>query len=98
MSAHPAFSRIVDQDAIAVLGHDTMTEIVQPAISPALIPVLQEAIDAALIKPVPADTLAKLLGALITTPGREVAAAQDKERVRLEFGATLDAFLQGLRL
>lgn len=98
VAAHPAFSRIVDEDAIAVLGHDTMTEIVQPTISSALIPTLQEAIDTGLIKSVPADALAKLLGALITTAGREIAAAQDKERARLELGETLDAFLQGLRL
>ncbi len=97
VAAHPTFGRIVDQDAVAVLGHDTMNTIVQPTISSALIPALKQAIDTGLIRPVQAEPLATLLSALITTAGREIAAAKDQQLAHLEFGETLDAFLRGLR-
>ena len=92
-----AFRRIVDQDAISVLGHDTLTEIAQSTANAALVPVLEEAIRMGLIEPMPADTVAKLMGSLVAAAGREIAAAEDSNRARLEVGQTLDTFFQGLR-
>jgi AcrR family transcriptional regulator len=95
--ADPAFQRIVDHDAIAVLGHDTLTAIAQSTANAALVPVLEEAIRAGVISPLPADTLARLMGSLIGVASREIAAASDTRRARDDVGRVLDAFLQGLR-
>jgi AcrR family transcriptional regulator len=95
--ADAAFQRILDHDAIAVLGYETLNDIAQSTANAALVPVLEEAIHTGLIEPIAADTLAKLMGALIGVASREIAAAQDTSRARRELGQALDAFLQGLR-
>lgn len=92
-----AFQRIVDRDATAILGYDTLTQIAQSTANAALVPVLEEAIDAGVIEPLPPDTLARLMGALIAACGREIAAAEDAERARREVGLALDTLLQGVR-
>lgn len=95
--ASPAYQRIVDQDAVAVLGHEEFTRVAQATVNAALLPILAEAVDDGLIKPLSPDVLAKLMGSLISVAGRELAAAPDRRQARREIGAALDAFLQGLR-
>jgi AcrR family transcriptional regulator len=97
VAADPAFQRIIDHDAMIVLGYDRLTEITQSTANAALVPVLEEAIRSELIEPVGADALARLLGALIAGASREIATADDPERARHETGKALDALLQGLR-
>jgi AcrR family transcriptional regulator len=97
VGADAAYQRIVDQDALSILGYDEVTRIAQSTGNAALLPVLTEAIDGGLIQPVSPDILAKLMGALISVAGREIAAARDSRHARGEVGYALDAFLQGLR-
>jgi AcrR family transcriptional regulator len=92
-----AFRRIVDHDAVAILGYETLTEIAESTAGAALRPTLEDAIRAGLIEPMPVDTLATLMGSLIGVAGREIAAAGDTRRARRDVGQALDAFLQGLR-
>lgn len=92
-----AYQRIVDQDAVAVLGYEELTRIAQSTVNAALMPILTEAVDRGLIKPLSTDVLAKLMGSLVSVAGREIAAAADQRRVRRDVGEALDAFLQGLR-
>jgi len=95
--ADDAFQRILDQDAIAILGPDALNEIAQATVNAALVPVLEEAIATGLVEPMSADTLATLMGALISAAGREIAATDDIPKARLDVGQALDVFLQGLR-
>lgn len=97
VSVDPAFQRIVDQDALAVLGYEVLQDIAQSIANVALLPVLEEAIETGIIKPMAAETLARLLGALVAAAGREIAIAGDPDRARREVGQALDSFLQGLR-
>jgi AcrR family transcriptional regulator len=92
-----AYQRIVDQDAVAVLGYEELTRIAQSTVNAALVPILDEAVDAGLIAPLSTDVLAKLMGSLVSVAGREIAAAPDQRRARRDVGAALDAFLRGLR-
>ena len=94
----PDFQQIVDQDASSVLGHKTLTEIAQGSANTGLRPALEEAMAAGLIKPVPVQALASLIGALISAAGRAVAIADDKASARAGLGDALDALLQGLRV
>ncbi|HUP73471.1 MAG TPA: TetR/AcrR family transcriptional regulator [Acidimicrobiales bacterium] len=93
----PGYQRIVDQDAVAVLGYEELTRIAQSTVNAALVPILTEAVDSGLIKPLSTDILAKLMGSLVSVAGREIAAASDQRRARRDIGEALDAFLQGLR-
>jgi AcrR family transcriptional regulator len=92
----PAYRRIVDQDALSILGYDEVTRMAHATGDAVLVPVLAEAIDGGLIKPVSPDVLAKLMGALISVAGREIAAASDPQ-AREEVAHALDVILQGLR-
>jgi AcrR family transcriptional regulator len=97
VGADPAYQRIIDQDALAVLGYEELTRVAQSTINAELVPVLDQVIAAELIKPVSSEVLAKLMGALISVGSREIANAADPRRARREVGSALDAFLQGLR-
>jgi AcrR family transcriptional regulator len=93
----PAYQRIVDQDAMAVLGYEVLTRVAHSTVDAALMPVLAEAVENRLIEPLSPDVLAKFMGSLVSVAGREIAAAPDRRQALPEIGDALDAFLQGLR-
>jgi AcrR family transcriptional regulator len=97
VSASPAYQRIVDQDAIAILGYAELARVAQSSVNSVLVPILSEAIDRGLIQPLAPDVLAKFMGSIISVAGREIATARDPQRARRDVGQALDAFLQGIR-
>jgi AcrR family transcriptional regulator len=93
----PAYRRIVDQDAAAVLGVRDLDLLAQEIADAALIPVIERAISDGIIQQVQPARLARMMGALISAACREVAAAPDPAAARTEVGETVNALLQGLR-
>ena len=91
------YARIIDQDAAAVLGVRHLEQLAVEIADAALIPVIESAVADGLIRPVPPDRLARMMGALIGAACREIAASSDPRAARIEVGDTMDALLQGLR-
>jgi AcrR family transcriptional regulator len=95
--ADEAYQRIVDRDAAAVLGVRELESLAAATADAALVPVIEAAVGSGVIRPVPPDRLARMMGALLSAACREIAASPAPSATRIEVGETLGALLQGLR-
>jgi AcrR family transcriptional regulator len=91
------FQRIVLIDAPAVLGPGAWAGLVEQHGLGLLRTWLHQAIDDHQIDPLPVETLARLLAALIGEASLYIGQAADPARARSEAGATIDRILTGLR-
>jgi len=91
------FQRIVLIDGPAVLGPGAWAGLVEQHGLGPLRTWLQRAVDEHQIDPLPVETLARLLAALIGEASRYIGQAADPARARRETGATIDRILTGLR-
>ncbi len=91
------FQRIVLIDGPAVLGPGAWAGLVDQHGLGLLRTWLQRAIDDHQIDPLPVETLARLLAALIGEASLYIGQAADPARARHEAGATIDRILTGLR-
>jgi len=91
------FQRIVLIEGPAVLGPGAWGDLVEHHGLGLLRTWLQRAIDDHQIDPLPADPLARVLGALIAEASLYVGQAAEPVRARAEVGATIDRILTGLR-
>ena len=92
----PAYVRLVFRDGPAVLGWDQWHEIVGRFGRNQLRVGLEGAMDAGLTPRRPAEILARVIAGAINEAGLAIAHADDPKRARAEYGAVIDAMLEGL--
>jgi AcrR family transcriptional regulator len=94
---HPEVQRIILIDGPSVLGWDVWREFDDQQSLGLLEAVLNEAMDAGLMAPLPAKALAHVLMGAIDEAAMVVARADDQAVARDEMGRTVHRLLEGLR-
>jgi AcrR family transcriptional regulator len=95
--ARPDVQRIVLVDGPAVLGWNVWREIDSGYALGALEAAVQNAIDAGLMTPAPANAVAHVLLGALDEAAMTVARADDQAEARAEMGMTVRRLLDGLR-
>jgi AcrR family transcriptional regulator len=95
-SLEPEVQRIIMLDAPAVLGWEAWHEIAERYGLGLTMGVLQVAMDAGAIAPLPVGPLASILIGALDEAAMLVARAEDVEATRREVGETIEALIAGL--
>lgn len=93
----PRFQRIVLLDGPAVLGWQRWRALAERYELGLIRDALTALVAAGLLRPQPADLLARVLFAALSEAALTIAAADDQPRTRAEAGALLGLLLEGLR-
>jgi AcrR family transcriptional regulator len=93
----PSVQRIVLIDSAAVLGHEHMHEEDEKHDLVLIRKGLEQAMDAGLVKPQPAEPLAHLLLGAMHQAAIFIATAPDKKKARASMGEAVDGLLESLR-
>ena len=94
----PAFQRIGLIESVAVLGWKEERELDKEYGLGLIQDALQELMDAGLIAPQPLEPLTHLILSIADESARYIARADDIHAARKEMGASLECFLDGLRV